>query len=218
MRKMMTEGSLPEFLWRGKAADIIKNTKIVTKNELISFMEPGDLICSNTPDSKIVSYMHNLSGMSTKMAMGIPYSSIKLVATDGMLIGYGLRKSLPTNVGLDKTTISGYVNKAREIILLKPKVPKEDRLDVIKWMEERLGVPFNVNMLNRSLLARVVNSKPSDDKVKARLSEKVSLFCSNIIAYAFLSTGHRLVVNPENAWPVDFIESNNITPISRIHQ
>src|SRR5690242_9809368 len=98
----LSEGSLPEFLWRGKAADIIVATPVVSKSELMRNMEPGDLLCSNTPDNKIVSYMHNVAGLTTKLAMGIPYSSIKLVVNDGNLIGYGLRKALPVDIGLDR--------------------------------------------------------------------------------------------------------------------
>lgn len=209
---MLLEYSLPRALWRGPAAGIIDATPAVTKQELLSAMEPGDLLLVNTPEAKIVGFAHGAAGQVTKAAMGIPYSSIKMVASDGRLVGYGLRKALPAQVGLDVASAGSYARSAREMLLLRPKAGKAQKIAAVGWMMSRVGLPFDVAAMRLSAFRRLGRPVPVE---RSRMVELQPMFCSNMIAYAYLSTGVRLVPDVENAWPTDFLESGQCEKVCK---
>jgi hypothetical protein len=142
--------------------------------------------------------------------MGTPYASIKMVGNGDRIIGYGLQERTK-DIKLDSVQAVNYVMMLQEAILLRPKLSMSQLRHAINWVQDRLGMEYDTAAVRMSPIRRILGGVSIQD-----LSIKKPMFCSNLLAYAFLSGNAQVVDDPENAWPVDFVISPNCTAICRI--
>jgi len=216
------------FLVSNSVKNILNNIPIVTKKEFIERVEPGDIITAFKPRSVIKK--SNKTKVTSKIMASIqtsPYTSSKMVFNKKYVIGYGvtdLKMSQVDEVRL--YPVKNIVSERQELCLIKiSDATKDQKRKAASYMKSKLGLEYNKSDVLKSVWDRFFNRKIfpffKDETLDPEVIKEMQrpLFCSSIIALAYIVAGYKKGFNnkhPYDTWPKDFILDDNTEKVCKV--
>lgn len=204
---------------------IVSETPIVSKDEFASNIRKGDIITVYSAKKK--SSVSNFTMKMIATLQGSPYSSSKFAICDNVISGYGLKNDEYTESDIiSKRDKYEFICERDHMLLIRLSNVELKYLNkAIEFIEDRQGLPYSHCDLFKTGWNRLVERRAftflKDKPLKPREVKEISdyMFCSNLIALAFLAGGYLKSFNNQNpwdVWPRDFIIDPSTKKICRV--
>ena len=206
---------------------ILAVTPQVIKKDFLENAEPGDIIVSFTAKKTLKHASAKMTAKLMATIQGSPYTSCKMVLNNGMVGGYGvvIRETVTGSV-IGKVPLKQAIRARAEMCLIRvPDATKKQRQGAVKYIMDRMGMGYANLDLYKTVWNRLTNRKVlpflNDKETDPEQIESIKepLFCSSLISVAYYATGYKKKFNnkhPYDAWPRDFLVSNDTEKICRI--
>jgi len=207
---------------------IIKQTPLVTKNEFVNKMIPGDIVVAFSAKKQFIKTKHaKFMAKLMATAQGTPYTSSKMVIDKNHVAGYGIQIiDKPEENKITVKSLKQFVSARPEMMLLRiPELTDAHIKKSISFIRKRIGLSYNSSALFKTAWNRLVGRKliplMKDKPLKPDEVNAIQepLFCSNLITLALISAGFTKRFNNKNTWdtwPRDFIISDLTRKICRV--
>ena len=212
----------------GDVKQILNRVEVVTKKEMLSRVQIGDIMVSFTANKNLKEkFGAKQYGKILAAFQGSPYTSSKVIIDKNYAAGYGITTNMkvPSDNKVEKVPISQAIRDRSEICLIRLNVSNEIKKKAMRWINSKMGLAYAESDLLKSTWDRFTNRKffPFFKKNNLDPNElkdlQHPLFCSTIISIAYYIAGHREKFNghhPYDVWPRDFILDKNTEKVCKI--
>jgi hypothetical protein len=212
----------------GDVKQILAQTPVVTKKELLSKIIPGDIMVAFTANKSLKDkFGAKQYGKILAAFQGSPYTSSKVALDKNYAAGYGITTNMkmPSDNKVEKVPLRQAISDRSEICLIRLDTTDAIKKKAMRWINSKMGLAYSESDLLKSTWDRFTNRKffPFFKKNNLDPNElkelQHPLFCSSIIAIAYYVGGYKDKFNnhhPYDVWPRDFILDKNTEKICKI--
>jgi len=212
----------------GSVKQILKRVPSVTKKEMLSRVQVGDIMVSFTANKYIKnSFGKKQYGKILAAFQGSPYTSSKVIIDNNYAAGYGITTNMkvPSDNKVEKVPIKQAIRARSEICLIRLNTSNAVKKKAMKWVNSKLGLGYAESDLLKTTWDRFTNRKffpffkDKDMDIDQLKALQTPLFCSTIISIGYYIGGYREKFNghhPYDVWPRDFILDDNTEKVCKI--
>lgn len=202
-----------------KAYKTIMRLPVMTKDEFLEKIEPGDIIL--VQPKNYIDILKTTRKYLMQLAQRSLATSSKVYYGDKKVIGYDVvAGSVKNAVGVN--SFDAFFDMYYRLIMVKPKHFEEaQRKKFLAFLKRRVGLDYNTDQLLDSLWNRTLGKAGGDKDMKEEdLKDlKKSFFCSNLISVGLYYAGWRGDFNGASlvdVWPVDFLLSEDFEKVGQL--
>lgn len=212
----------------GSVKQVLRRVEVVTKKELLSRVQIGDIMVSFTANKPLKNkFGAKQYGKILAAFQGSPYTSSKVILDKNYAAGYGITTNMkvPSDNKVEKVPIAQAIRARSEICLIRINTSDAIKKKAMRWVNSRMGLAYAESDLLKTMWDRFTNRKflPFFKKNNLDPEELKSLqhplFCSTIISIAYFVAGYKEKFNghhPYDVWPRDFILDDNTEKLCKI--